>query len=87
MKRENAEMAVLLTLEEPTKPMVEEAVQSGFYFHPLMQRNYPAVSIVTIRELIESDKRLVMPLSFDAVKSAPPKKSNENEQSQMDMGF
>ena len=87
MEREKAQMAVLLTLEEPTKPMIEEALQSGFYFYPVMQRNYPRVSIVTIRELIEEDKRLDMPLSFDVVKPALPKKSNENEQSQLDMGF
>lgn len=87
MEREKAQMAVLLTLAEPTKPMLEEAVSSGFYTHPLMQREYPRVSIVTIRELIENDKRLDMPLSFDVVKPAPPKKSNENEQSQLNMGF
>ncbi len=71
MERENAKIAVLITLEEPTKPMLEEAAAAGFYAHPVMQDNYSRIKIVTARELIEENKRIEMPLSLSAVKDAP----------------
>lgn len=70
MDRENAKMAVLISLEEPTRPMREEAAGIGLYFHPLMQKNYNKIQIVTIRELIEEGKRLDLPLTYEVVKSA-----------------
>ena len=42
--RENADFGVSLTLEEPTKPMKEEAATAGFYvpkFNP--DKNYPRI--------------------------------------------
>ena len=71
MERENAKIAVLITLEEPTKPMLEEAAAAGFYAHPVMQDNYSRIKIVTARELIEENKRIEMPLSLSAIKDAP----------------
>lgn len=70
MDREQAEMAVLITLEEPTKPMIEEAKKAGLYNHQIMGRAYDKIQIVTIREMIEHNKRLDMPLSFNVLKSA-----------------
>jgi len=69
MEREKAEMSVLITLDEPSKPMLEEAISSGYYHHELMGRDYPRVKIVTIREMIENNVRMDLPLSFDSVKS------------------
>jgi site-specific DNA-methyltransferase (adenine-specific) len=76
MERENAKIAVLLTLEEPTKPMLEEAYASGFYTHPLMQKDYARIKIVTARELIEENKRIEMPLSLSATRAAPRVEDN-----------
>jgi site-specific DNA-methyltransferase (adenine-specific) len=70
MERENAQIAILLTLEEPTKPMREEAAAAGLYEHKLMGRSYNRIQIVTVQEIIEQEKRLEMPLSIEVVKSA-----------------
>ncbi len=35
-----------------------------------MNRSYSRIQIVTIQEIIEENKRLEMPLSFDVVKAA-----------------
>lgn len=83
MDRENAKMAALITLEEPSKPMIEEAAGSGFYHHELMGRDYPKVRIVTVREIIEDRVRLDLPLSYDSVR--PGKKNSKNsDQLQID---
>ena len=69
MGREQAEMGVLITLEEPTRPMTNEAKAAGLYMHELMGRNYDRISIVTAKEILDG-KRLQIPLSRDPLKSA-----------------
>ena len=69
-QREGAELAVFLTLQDPTKPMRDEAMAAGFYTHPLMNTQYPRVKIVTIQEIIEDGKRLDVPMGLDVVKAA-----------------
>ncbi|MEZ4524369.1 MAG: DNA methyltransferase [Desulfobacterales bacterium] len=78
MEREKAQLSVLITLNPPTKPMREEAVTAGVYHHPMMNRDYDRISIVTVEELIEDRKRFEMPTGIDVVKKAP-KKSGEQQ--------
>lgn len=69
-QRENAALAVFITLEEPTKPMRDEALAAGFYHHTLLNRDAPRIQIVTVREMIEDGQRIDLPLSLDVLKSA-----------------
>lgn len=69
-QRENATLAIFITLEEPTKPMKEEALAAGVYHYQLLNRNYPQIQIVTIKEMIEEGRRIDLPLSLDVLKSA-----------------
>ena len=70
MLREGAVMAVFLTLEPPTKPMRDEAKGIGLYHHDLMGRDYDRVRIVTVREMIEGDERLEIPMSLEVLRKA-----------------
>jgi len=83
MLRERAELAILITMDEPTKPMISEAKSVGVYEHALMGRSYDRIRIVTVREMIEQDARIDLPLSYDAVK--PGKKADDS--SQLTIGF
>lgn len=69
-QRENAALAVFLSLEEPTKPMRDEALAAGIYRHELLNRDYPRIQIVTVREMIEDGRRIDLPLSVEVLKSA-----------------
>lgn len=62
MNRENAEMAMLITLETPTKPMRQEAVEAGMYESPGWNREFPKVQILTIEELLDGKKPDVPPM-------------------------
>lgn len=73
MQREKAELATLITMDEPTRPMIEEAKNAGQYEHVLMGRKYDRIRIVTVAEMIEQGARLDLPLSYDAVKQAESK--------------
>jgi DNA modification methylase len=52
MDREKADIAALLSMEEPTKPMRAEAASAGFYESPA-EKKYPRLQIITVKELLE----------------------------------
>lgn len=57
LERENAQIGVYITLEEPTKPMLEEATTAGFYEPEHFPGNYyPRVQILTIQDLLNGKK-------------------------------
>ena len=78
MGREQAALAILITLEEPTKPMVKEAKDAGQYHHETMGHNYDKISIVTVRDIVENERRLEIPMSLEVLKAA--QKAEESEQ-------
>lgn len=55
VQREKAEIGVLLTLEEPTRPMRSEAAGAGFYKSPL-GRNHPRLQLFTIEQLLAGQR-------------------------------
>jgi site-specific DNA-methyltransferase (adenine-specific) len=81
MEREKAALAVFITLEKATKPMIEEAKAAGQYTHEQMGRNYDRIQIVTIEEILEQDKRLDIPMSLEVLKNA----QRETESNQMSL--
>ncbi|MBA4376036.1 MAG: site-specific DNA-methyltransferase [Anaerolinea sp.] len=56
--REGAAIGVLLTMQEPTKPMRSEAASGGIYTSPW--GNHPKLQILTVEELLEG-KKIDMP--------------------------
>jgi site-specific DNA-methyltransferase (adenine-specific) len=81
MGREGAALAVLITMEEPSRPMLNEAKAAGQFHHETMGRNYDSISIVTIREIVESGKRLDIPMSLEVLKAA--KRNDDDDDRQM----
>lgn len=70
MEREGAALAVLITLEDPTGPMVREAKAAGQYTHEQMGRSYDRIGIVTVKEIVEDRKRLDIPMSLEVLGAA-----------------
>jgi DNA modification methylase len=71
MEREGAKLATLITLREPTQPMKDEAAQAGIYHHPLTGQTMNRVQIVTVREMVQDQKRLELPMATEVLKTAP----------------
>jgi len=57
LEREKAEMGVFITLEEPTKPMSEEAVSAGHYHSGGWGKDYPRMQILTVEQLLNAPDR------------------------------
>lgn len=70
MQKTDAALGVLITLEEPTKPMIADAKSAGQYHHEEMGRAYDRISIVTVKEIIEERRRLEIPMSVEVLKAA-----------------
>lgn len=50
--RENAAIGLFITLENPTRPMTEEAATASFYEAKELGKKYPRLQILTIEELL-----------------------------------
>jgi site-specific DNA-methyltransferase (adenine-specific) len=62
MQTQGAVMGLFVTLEEPTQQMKVEAAAAGAYHSELSGRDYPAVQILSIRELLEQGRKPNLPL-------------------------
>lgn len=62
-------IGVLLTLEPPTKPMIDLAITAGFYESQSWGRKYPRLQILTIAELF-AGKEIAMPPAYGTFKQA-----------------
>ena len=67
--RENAAIGVFLTLEPPTKPMLTEAAEKGFYHSPGWNKDYPRLQILTVEDLLNG-KTVNLPPNIDTYKKA-----------------
>ncbi len=83
IEREKAEIGALLTLEEPSKPMMKEAASAGFYESEGWGKKYPKLQILTIAELLER-KELDYPRSaLDVTFKKAPRARSRAAQSKL----
>jgi DNA modification methylase len=64
IERENAEIGVLITMEEPTQPMRTEAANAGFYHSPGWNKNYPKLQILSVSDLLAGRGIDMPPLQY-----------------------
>lgn len=70
VEREQAAMGILLSLETPSRGIIQEAKEAGFYQNPLMAgTNFEKLQIVTVQDLLEG-KRLALPMTHEVLKKA-----------------
>ena len=90
VEREKAAIGVLISMEDPTKPMETEAVTAGFYESKNWGKKYPKIQLLTIAELLAGKKIEMPPIKqveatfkkaekFKGEKSKQLKLSGENE--------
>ena len=87
VEREGALIGVLITLEKPTKPMVQEAAAAGFYDSKTWQKKYPKLQLRTVGELLEG-KAVERPPTVaidETFKRAPKAKAAGHEQSPLNL--
>ena len=85
MAREQAEIGLFITLNEPTRPMLQEAASAGFYtpeHYP--DHQYPRLQILTVADLLNGAEaqypRMAPPATF---RQAPRRRRNQGRQSSL----
>ncbi len=53
LEREKAVLGVFITLENPTQPMIKEALAAGYYESDFWQKRYRRMQILTIGDLLD----------------------------------
>jgi site-specific DNA-methyltransferase (adenine-specific) len=85
IEREKAEIGVLVSMEAPTKPMLKEAAEAGFYRSPGLTNRYPRIQILSIEELLSAKKIDYPRFAADATFKKAPKARKAAEE-QMPLG-
>lgn len=80
-----ATLGIFLTLNEPTKDMIKTAKEAGIYQSKFMNNPVDKITIVTVKEIIEEQKRLDIRLVLEVLKSA--EKQQETKRSQLPINF
>lgn len=82
--RENAAIGVLITMQDPTRPMVKEAATGEFYDSPFGQ--HPSLQLLTIDQLLNG-ARIDYPRQADVtMKRAPKEHRKDSEQLSLTSG-
>jgi len=72
--REKSDIGVFITLEKPTRPMLEEAAMKGFYHSPL-GKDYPRIQILTIEDILGGKSPDIPPWIAPITPPTPVKKT------------
>jgi DNA modification methylase len=80
-----ASLGIFITLNEPTKEMIKTAKSIGIYQSKFMSNPVDKITIVTIKEIIEEQKRLDLKLVLEVLKSA--EKQQEINKNQLPIDF
>ena len=59
VEREKATLGLFITLDQPTRPMIQEADSFGFYVTPLGNRRIPRLQIRTVQQMLAGQAFLI----------------------------
>jgi len=82
--QEKAAMGLFITLEEPTKPMRQEALRAGLYHSEGWGKSYPRIQVLTIEDLL-AGKGPEMPTAFGTFKQAGRVRGDVGQQAMFDV--
>lgn len=85
VERENAAIGVLISMEDPSRPMETEAVTAGFFESKTWGQKYPKIQLLTVADLL-SGKKIEMPPIRQVgatFKKAPKAKGKKTENEEM----
>lgn len=80
VEKEGAAIGALITLQEPTKPMRENAASAGMYVSPGWNQPYPRIQLLTVGDILEGKAHLQYPKAAAETFKKAPKVEAEHEQ-------
>lgn len=80
VEREEAAIGLFITLENPSRDMLTEAVSAGFYHSRLWGKDYPRIQILTVEELLSGKGIDMPPSTYGTFKQAQKIKKDDASQ-------
>lgn len=80
LEREQAAIGIFITLENPSRDMLSEAVGTGFYHSPGWDRDYPKLQILTIADLLNGAEVKMPPTAMTFKQAEKVKSKGDAEQ-------
>ncbi len=84
LDREKAAIGVFLTLEEPTKPMNDEALKAGYYHSQGWGRDFRRLQILTVEQLLDG-AQVEMPPQHGTFREAQRARAPEPDHLRLDL--
>jgi len=75
-----ATLGIFITLNQPTKDMIKTAKEAGIYQSKFMSNPVDKISIITVKDIIEEQKRLEIRLVLEVLKSAEKQQEIKSNQ-------
>ena len=85
VEKEDAVIGALITFQEPTKPMRENAASAGFYTSPTWGISYPRIQLLTVHELLDGKGITYPHVTGTTFKKAPKAKPDEPDALTLDL--
>lgn len=71
LETQKAQMGVFISLQKPTRGMVDEANHAGVYTHPAHGQSFPRIQLITVAELLEGKRPSLPPTMLPYIQAAP----------------
>ena len=85
VQREQAAIGVFITLEQPTRDMIAEALSAGYYHSEGWNQDYARIQILTIDDLLHQRIEVKMPSQFGTFRQA--RRAPRRVWEQRELGF
>jgi site-specific DNA-methyltransferase (adenine-specific) len=85
MTLQQAAIGIFITLQPPTKDMIQTAKIAGIYQSRFMSQLVDKIQIVTIQEILEEKKRIDIRLMFEVLKSAEKQRETQGTQISLEL--
>jgi DNA modification methylase len=85
MTLQQAAIGIFITLQPPTKDMIQTAKMAGIYQSRYMSQLVDKIQIVTVQEILEEKKRIDIRLMFEVLKSAEKQRETQGTQISLEL--
>lgn len=87
IERDKAEIGVLISMEPPSRPMLKEAAEAGYYKSPFVDGKFPRLQIFTVEQLLRGGL-IAYPRFLDVTyKQAPRAREKQAEPMVLPLGI
>ncbi len=83
VEREKAALGILISLEDVSNAMRQEAVSAGFYHSELWNKDFPKIQVATVRELMMGKRPGLPPFALPGYEKADRHRAPGGEQQEL----